>query len=225
MTRLFIILFFTVTSLPVFAHKDKWDEHKSEWSPLMLAIYNGQTSKFLKLIKQNVDVNYNAIKNESEFQLTALDVAIRIDNENAINALLKTNKILNINKSLMTACAYERAATINLLIKYGANPSYTNKFKHSVGMLATSSGSLEVLKALLDNGADINQTRGVGGMTMLMFAASHGDVAKVKLLLEYGANKSIRTNKSETAFDYVNRIYPRYEVTQETKAELRELLK
>lgn len=58
MNRIFTILFFVFTALTTFAHKVKWDDNKTNWSPLMLAIYNGNTDKFTKLIEQNVDVNF-----------------------------------------------------------------------------------------------------------------------------------------------------------------------
>ena len=211
---------------PVIIDKERWDTDKSKWSPLMLAIYANEVKKYKNLLANNVDVNYiTPDEKGSDMQLTALDVAIYVANEDAINALLKTNKISRLNESLMLACGFQKASTIELLIKAGADPNYTNKTSHTVGMVAAGSGSLEVLETLLKNGAAVNQTRGVGGMTMLMYATSKGSVEKVKLLLKYGADKYIKTKKGMTALNGVDKIYPRMNVSEETKNELRELLK
>lgn len=44
---------------------------------LMIAIYNGQTTQFTKLIKQGIDINFE----RKETHLTAIQVAIRKENE------------------------------------------------------------------------------------------------------------------------------------------------
>src|SRR5690606_17222416 len=82
MKKTFLLLFFIVTSSTTFAHKEKWDDNKTNWSELMLAIYNGQNKKFTMLISEGVDVNF--VSNGS-LKLTALEVAIRKDNEEAAN--------------------------------------------------------------------------------------------------------------------------------------------
>ena len=92
-------------------------------------------------------------------------------------------------------------------------------------MMAASFGSFGVLESLLKNGAIVKQTRKVDGMTPLMFAAFNGDVKKVKLLLEYGADKYTKDKSGDTALNYVDRIYEHLKVNETTKAELRQILK
>jgi len=221
----FLLILFTLTSLTTFAHKERWDDNKNDWSPLMIAIYNDQKDKVTDLISQNVDVNFITPGTNSNWRLTALDVAIRKDNEFAVEKLLLTNKISKPESFMMTASGQKSAKTIELLIKYGANPNDTLANGYSVLMMAASFGSFEVLECLLKNGAKVNQTRNFDGITPLMFAAFNGDVKKVKLLLDYGANKYSRDKSGDTALNYVDRIYERLNVSDTTKAELRQLLK
>ncbi len=224
MKKIFLLILFFV-SISASANKDKWDTYKQNWSPLMLAIYNGKTEKFIKLIKNNADINYIAKPKEgSDFQLTALEVAIRVDNEEAINELIETNKISRLNEALFTASGYERASTIQALIKHGANPNYANEFGHSVLMFAVSFGSNEVIESLISNGSNINQAK-ADGITALMLAGYGSRVEKIKLLLKLGAEKDLKDSKGLNALDYFNKYCDIRKVSEENKTEIRELLK
>jgi len=225
MKGIYLLILLTLSSLATFAHKEKWDDNKKDWSRLMLAIYNGQIDKVKKLIDQRVDVNFITPGTNSNWRLTALEVAIRKDNFVAVETLLSTNKISKLGTYLLTACGQKSAKTVQLLIKKGANPSDTLENGYSVAMMAASFGTLEVLACLLKNGANLKQTRKVDGMTILMFAAFIGDAKKVKLLLDCGAEKHIKDKNGKVALDCVDQIYEYLKVSETKKAELRQLLK
>jgi ankyrin repeat protein len=210
------------STLTVFAHKDRWDDNKKDWSELMVAIYNGKTDRFLQLIKQGADVNFATKDN---WNLTALGVAIRKENEVAVTALLETKKVKNVQSYLLTACELQNVSNVNQLIKYGANPNVTSSNGHSVLLSAASFGSCEIIETLLKQGAEINHKRKVDGITALMLATFDGDVKKVKLLLSYGADKYLTDKNGKTALNYVEMIYERLNISESTKNELRQLLK
>lgn len=222
MKKTLLLLFFIVSTLTTFAHKEKWDDNKTNWSELMLAIYNEQTNIFTKLISDGVDVNFVTT---GSWKLTALDVAIRKDNEEAANALLSTNKVKQPEDVFMTACGQKSVKNVELLIKYGANVNDTLDNGYSMLMYAASFGSYEILDRLLKNGAKVNQIRKVDGMTPLMFAAFNGELKKVALLLKYGANKNARDLNGKLALNYVDNIYEHLKISEKTKTEIRELLK
>ncbi|MCE9538844.1 MAG: ankyrin repeat domain-containing protein [Bacteroidetes bacterium] len=222
MKKALLLLFFVVSTLTTFAHKEKWDDNKTNWSELMLAIYSGQTNKFTKLISEGADVNF---RTNGSWKLTALDVAIRKDNEEAANALLSTNKVKQPEDMFMTACGQKSVKNVELLIKYGANVNDTLDNGYSMLMSAASFGSYEILDCLLKNGAKVYQTRKVDGMTPLMFAAFNGEPKKVALLLKYGANKNARDLNGKLALNYVDDIYEHLKISEKTKTEIRELLK
>ncbi|WP_101688931.1 ankyrin repeat domain-containing protein [Dysgonomonas massiliensis] len=225
MKKVAISIFLLLICLYSYAHKERWDENRDSWSPLMIAIYNSQTATFLELIKQDADVNFKSGNENTGWELTALDVAIRKDSQIAVKALLNTNKVLTPEIYLMTACAQNSAQNVELLIKYGANPNETLDNGYSVLMKAASFGSSEVLEVLLKHGAKTNQKRSVDGITALMLAAFNGEPQKVKLLLKYGANKYTKDNNGKTALEYVEHIYERLNISESTKGELRSLLK
>jgi ankyrin repeat protein len=187
----------------------------------MIAIYNEQTEIFTKLIKQGVDVNFET----KETSLTALEVAIRKENEVAVKTLLETQKIKNVQSYLMTACAQQNVSNVNQLIKYGADPNLTLSNGYSALMSAASFGSYEIVETLLKQGAEINHKREVDGITALMLATFNGEIQKVKLLLRYNADKYITDKNGKTALDYVDMIYERLNIRESTKNELRQLLK
>jgi hypothetical protein len=82
-------------------------------------------------------------------------------------------------------------------------------------MLASRKGRLELVRLLLDRGANVNAARTDDGMTALMCAA-HGSISTsevnnlpvIQLLIERGAKVNARTKPGffgSTALDYANR--------------------
>jgi ankyrin repeat protein len=61
-------------------------------------------------------------------------------------------------------------------------------------------GDLDTVKKFIEYGADINEVS--NGMTPLMFAARYNKTAIVKLLLDKGADKSVKDEKGNTAIKY-----------------------
>jgi ankyrin repeat protein len=225
MKKIILLLILLVPTLMAYAQKERWDDNKVEWSELMIAIYNCDTGKYNTLIRSGIDVNYETPAIKSNFKLTALEIAIRKDNDNTVKALLQTNKIKHPGRYIMTASGQNNAITIDLLIDYGANPNETLKNGYSTLMMAASFGSYEVLRCLLKHGASVKQSRKVDGITALMLAAFNGQTEKVKLLLNYKADKNIKDKNGHTALYYVDMIYPYLNISENTKAKLRSLLK
>lgn len=225
MKGFFLSILFILNSVLAFAHQEKWDENKEEWSSLMIAIYNGKNDEVRELIGQNTNINFITSGKDSNWRLTALDVAIYTNNEYAAELLLLTNKISKPDRFIMTASKQQSANTVLLLLKYGANPNEILSNGYSVLMTAVSFGALEIVECLLNNGANVNQKREADGMTPLMFATINGDVKKVKLLLAYGADKSSKDKNNNIALNYVNLIPDRLQISHSTKNELRKILR
>src|SRR6266567_9544324 len=86
----------------------------------------------------------------------------------------------------MYAVLYTGKATIERLLKQGADPNKKNDANATVLMWAAT--DLEKTRLLLDHGADVN-ARSSDLRTPLMIAARRpGNTHAVKLLLERGAN-------------------------------------
>jgi len=218
------ILGFLLCAISLSANKDRWDAHKIDWSPLMLHIYNHQNDSAKALIESGVDVNYISPNPDTFFQLTALDIALRMNNEECVYSLLNTNKVKLPEESLITACGGKSAKNVDMLIKYGGNPNDTLENGYSALMMASSFGTLEILRCMIEHGADVNHARS-GGMTPLMFAAYNGDAEKVKFLLENGADKNKKALNEKGVNDYLEEGCIRYNISAAIKAQLRDLLK
>lgn len=211
-----------MATLVSFIHKDRWDAHKDNWSELMLAVYKGNTKKVNELINSGVDLNYVAKKERFEFQLTALEVALRKENEIAVKLLLATNKIAHPKTLIYVACSYNSVSNVEMIIKHGGNPNDTlqkSNYGWSAFIMAINFGSNEVVEYLLKHGANVNQN---DGGTPLMYAVSRGYVEKVRLLLAYGADKKIKGYGGKTAIDELDRTYA--DVSEKSKTEIRKLL-
>jgi hypothetical protein len=83
------------------------------------------------------------------------------------------------------------------------NPSLIHKKDHmsrSLLYLAARNGYIDICYYLLQKGANINETQG-SGSTPLHGASYYGNDLVVQLLLQYGADTTIKNNFSNYAFD------------------------
>lgn len=61
-------------------------------------------------------------------------------------------------------------------------------------------GNIDTVKALLENGADVNW-RDMNGNTPLLAAANTGDAEMIRMLLSFGADREARGCDGLTAFE------------------------
>jgi hypothetical protein len=73
-------------------------------------------------------------------------------------------------------------------------------------ILASAYGPVDVVRALVDAGANVN-AREARGMTPLMYAAAtdHGDIEIAKLLVARGADVHVKTPEGESALDWARK--------------------
>src|SRR5574341_693640 len=107
--------------------------------------------------------------------------------------------------ALHLAAHYGHEAIVKMLLAYGADPNArSNNDLANTPIHAAAAGgskSLDALRALLANGADVNATQH-GGYTALHAAAQNGDRAMVDLLLTRGANPSIKSTDGRDAASF-----------------------
>ena len=91
---------------------------------------------------------------------------------------------------LHAAVAYNDLAVVTEELERGINVNVTDEGGYTPLMVAVASPEpgVEMLRLLLENGADINAATGEGGDTALSLAIMHGTVEKVDALLEAGAD-------------------------------------
>jgi len=96
---------------------------------------------------------------------------------------------------LFYACVNDAIYIAELLLKYKANPNIADSSGDTCLIVAKST---QVLKLLLDNGAE-SDVQNDEGFTALMMACKQRDIEKTKLLLKHGADPNITNERDCTA--------------------------
>jgi ankyrin repeat protein len=173
--------------------------------PLWLAAVNGSPKVLALLLRAGADPNTAMAGGE-----TAAMTAARAGNPDAVRALAEAGADVNARDArgqtaLMWAAARNNAAAIKALVESGAdlkvrtnNPASGGGRGNSVFngpaptgfsalLFAVRSGSVDAVRALLDAGADVNETLTDGESALVVAAANaHWEVAS--LLIDRGAD-------------------------------------
>ncbi len=100
------------------------------------------------------------------------------------------------------AAFYGREEAVKLLLSRGAGPNQAarNPMKVRAIHAASVSGSLSIVRALLEAGADVNAPQ-EKGFTPLHEAALTGNLELLRILLDHGASRDLETEDGKTALD------------------------
>lgn len=151
-------------------------------SPIHLALKKNKDEIFRLLLEKNADVNVPG------------------------RASPKTND----QTALYLAVARNDAALVRELLGRGANPNLADSAGSLplVEAVVDSDADPEIVRMLIENGVEVNRTEKENGATALIFAAQNDRLPApvrlkiVKLLLDNGANKSIKETSGKTALDW-----------------------
>jgi ankyrin repeat protein len=122
----------------------------------------------------------------------------------AVQALLEGGALVNERDdagatALVYALSGRYLTTVQaLLAARDVDPNLRRADGVSPLMLAVGLGDADIVKALLDKGADVNSAN-PKGFTVLMYAAGKGDLPVVKALLEKGAEVDAEDQGHTTA--------------------------
>jgi len=104
--------------------------------------------------------------------------------------------------ALMFAAFNGHSDIIKLLFEKGVPINKQDNDGRTALMYASTGPFPATVKILLDNKAETNITDNVEHFTALMFAASEGQFELVKLLIEYGADPTLKDIDGDTAEDF-----------------------
>ncbi|XP_014673036.1 PREDICTED: putative ankyrin repeat protein RF_0381 [Priapulus caudatus] len=82
-------------------------------------------------------------------------------------------------------------AAVRMLLSHGANANAANSHGETSLYHATYCGKLNIMRLLLEAGADPNVAETMSGKMPLMMAVSKGDEAVVRMLLSHGADANV----------------------------------
>ena len=148
-----------------------------DWSPLMWAAQSKSPQTVKALLDRHADVNFQCKKDG----YTALLVGLT---------------------SLLNSNSKKTEEIVTLLINAGANVNVSTKESgYSPLFIAVlTRANISLVKPLLDNGADVNHIIKKNS-TSLHFAVRDNSIEHVKILLDYGADKTIRNNEGLTPLE------------------------
>lgn len=176
--------------------------HAGSYDDFFEALIQDNPSKIKTLLNRGFDPN-----TLDPNGLPGLMVAIRADSFSAAVVLVDWPQTMvdarnSVDESpLMLAALKGELALCQGLIKRGGN---VNKPGWAPLHYASTNGHLEVMRLLLDEYAYIDAAS-PNGTTPLMMAAQYGTENAVKLLLDAGADPSLKNDLGLTAIDFANR--------------------
>lgn len=176
--------------------------YAGSYDDFFIAIKQDDPDAVTELLKRGFDPNTLDPKG-----LSGLYLALRDQSLKAAEALIawpKTNveiRTAQDESPLMIASLKGQLEVARKLIERGAD---VNKPGWAPLHYAATNGHLPVMELLLEQNAYIDAAS-PNGSTPLMMAAHYGTPAAVKLLLEAGADPTIRNQLGLTAIDFANR--------------------
>ena len=159
-------------------------------TPLIVAVYKKNVELVKILLKADVPINESDVRGD-----TALHHAVWKYDPVIMDSLLESNPDPNMencrgNTPLLIACKFSKKDDVLLkLIKYGADVNASAKrnmgLKTSVLFEAAAYGSIEVIEALCEAGADLDFIA-YTGHTPLFVAIRENNIEAIKVLIQYG---------------------------------------
>jgi len=145
------------------------------------------------LLRQHVDVNAPQGGGAS-----ALHWAAYWDDGVTADLLIRAGANVNATTDLgVTPLALvSTGAMAGKLLAAGANPNIVTSSGESPLMAAARAGRGDIVRALLEHGADANAKENVRGQTALMWAVSQRHPDVVHMLIEHGADVRARTRSN-----------------------------
>lgn len=143
---------------------------------------------------------------------TAVDYMSNSDRRYTYNLLVDSvaidlkSEAYDMNTKLLFACQSGLFTNVRELVTQGANLNCSTATGITPLMLAVSKGDINIVKFLLENGADINMTGTNNGNTALHIATSFKNIDIVHLLIEHQADQTILNNLKQTPLIIAKKI-------------------
>ena len=197
---------------------------------LSAACHNNDVSAVLKIL-QSGGPNLIQMLNQrdSDTGYTTIMIAAECGHSQVVATLARAGADVNFARpddgitSLLLASQLGHAEVVSSLVAAGADVNLTDQgqMQSSPLMECCKKGWSQVVRILIDNGANVDYASPKDGSTALMMACHKGYTDIVRLLLDAGANPSLRMGLGGglTAYD-VAQHFGRHEITAMLKTRL-----
>ncbi|KAF4466427.1 hypothetical protein FALBO_6710 [Fusarium albosuccineum] len=197
------------------------------------ALQHGQLDKFLQSVIGTGHGIIAALKRTilidgpttEIFALTLLHSAIRDEGEESLDLvqflLRKQAGEKNVDQcisswkenALCVAIRHHNIRAVQVLLKYGADPDvdcrrgYSNSSNRPLGFALQAPGASAIAKMLIEAGVDVNPPLDCRSISPLMQATRNQDTARVKQLLQAGAEPNHITSKPHEFFSFFSALH------------------
>ncbi|MGK0297144.1 MAG: ankyrin repeat protein [Gammaproteobacteria bacterium] len=162
------------------------------------------------LLKEKTDINV-----AQPDGTTALSWAVYWDKLDTVTQLIKAKANVNAGNDigitpLALAVRNRNPEMVAILLKAGANPNTAMWSGETPLMTAARTGVTDIVRSLVDHGADVNVREPRRGQSALMWAISFRNPEAASILLDSGADVTIRTTKLKDNQEYTPMILGGY---------------
>lgn len=166
----------------------------------VLAARAGRVERVVALLQEGAKVNSRDRNGDSP-----LNMAAAKGNAALTDALLKAGADVNLANlagvtPLMGAAFSGDVEIVRKLLSAGAKIEPLDRVKKNAATYAAGNGCAECLLALIRAGTAVN-TPLENDLTLLMWAAAYGHESSVRLLLDQGADRTLKDSRGKTAAD------------------------
>lgn len=215
MKRYYVISFFLTTTFFIFAYNKNYNVEITKELYKAFTRNRANYKTVNDLLKKGA--NPSGIPGEIAF----LSYPVRDNNREIVTLLLENGADINTVGTAGETCIFAASTPemVNFLCEKGANLGIRNDAGATPFLAAINKGNLVVAKALLENGADINETYSSTAPLTSGFSALHSEVSTsdssgtkwngsfetVKFLVDHGIDLNMKV-KGEIAIDLANRL-------------------
>lgn len=167
--------------------------------------------------------NIDRVLTHTDKHETMLHEAVKQDASKVVAFLVGKGADLNVKNingdtPLHLGARMDRKNIVYALLNYGANINIENIFNELPIFDAVKDGSIEMLRILFQNGANIYHIN-KDGNNLLQVTIMYGrkdKAAKVKFLVEKGININHKNNEGKSAIDIANQLTQKWQEEQNT---------
>lgn len=170
------------------------------------AAESGNNHAIWILRDRGIDVNAQSANgrtalHEASFhgQNSTMELLLKIQ---GINKDIRDN---NGNTPLLVAAWAGRFTSLNILLQRGANPRAINNAGACALHATAKLSEFDCTRTLLQKGVPASLAENISKMTPLHYAAAHGSVETMKILVEYDADLNLQDSTGWTALHYTAR--------------------